>query len=252
MTGTRRASLGGALLCAWLAAGPGLPTRGVAQAQPPAPVAPAAVFLPSKSTPLVAVRFVFRVGSQDDPPGKEGLAALTASMLAEGGTQELTYDQILTRFYPMAGALSGSCHKEATVFSGEIHRDNLAAYEAVATAMLTKPRFAREDFERLRNEAIDYVSKTLRGNNDEELGKWTLQLALYQGQPYGHVDRGTVQGLKSIMLDDVKAFYKAHYARGSLLVGVAGGAEKSFLERLDKALAPLPARGTPPAPRGIL
>ena len=47
-----------------------------------------AMFMPSPS-PLVAVRLLFRVGSQDDPRGKEGLAALTAAMVAEGGTKEL-------------------------------------------------------------------------------------------------------------------------------------------------------------------
>lgn len=127
----------------------------------------------------------------------------------------------------------------------------------LATAMLTTPRFSPEDFERLRNEALDYVSKTLRGNNDEELGKWTLQVELYKDHPYGHVDRGTVQGLKSITLDDVKAFYKAHYTRGSLYLGVAGGAEPAFLQTLEKDL-PLPANAAnPPAlpkpevPRGL-
>ena len=47
------------------------------------------VLLPSPSSPLVAFRFVFRVGSQNDPKGKEGLAALTAAMVAEGGTKSL-------------------------------------------------------------------------------------------------------------------------------------------------------------------
>ena len=58
-----------------------------------------------------------------------------------------------------------------------------------------------EDFERLRNVAIDYVTKYLRGNNDEALGKWTLQTELYKNHPYGHPDMGTAQGLKSITLD---------------------------------------------------
>jgi zinc protease len=204
------------------------------------------LILPSNSTPLVALRLLFRVGSQDDPKGKEGLAALTAAMLAEGGTKELTYDQILAKFYPIASSLSGSCRKEVTVFSGEVHRDNLAAYRALATAMITSPRFAPDDFERLRNESLDYVSKTLRGHNDEELGKWTLQLALYRDHPYGHVDQGTVEGLKSITLDDVKAFYKAHYTRGNLYVGVAGGTDQSFLSRLGKDLGSLPAQAVPP------
>jgi zinc protease len=206
----------------------------------------ATTFLPSEKTPLVALRFVFSVGSEDDPPGKEGLAALTAAMVAEGGTKQLTYNQILEKFYPMAAALSGACRKEATVFSGEIHRDNLAAYEVLVTAMLTTPRFAPDDFDRLRNEALDYLTKTLRGNNDEELGKWTLQLALYPNHPYGHVDRGTVQGLKAITLDDVRAFHKTHYTRGALQIGVAGGAQQSFLKKLQSDLEPLSAASVDP------
>jgi len=215
------------------------------------------LFLPSQSSPLVAVRFLFHVGSQDDPKGKEGLAALTASMIAEGGTKTLSYDQILDKLYPMAAALSGSCHKEVTVFSGEVHRDNLTAYESLATAMLTSPRFAPDDFERLKNEAIDYLSKTLRGNNDEELGKWALQVELYKNHPYGHVDQGTVEGLKSITLDDVKAFYRAHYTRGAMQLGVAGGAQPEFVAQVEKDLnlpagkSSAPVLPAPVVPKGI-
>jgi zinc protease len=200
------------------------------------------------SSPLIAFRFVFRAGAQDDPKGKEGLAALTAAMVAEGGTQELSYDALLERFYPMAAGLSGACRREVSVFAGEVHRDNLAAYVPLVTSMLTTPRFAPEDFERLKNQALDFLTKTLRGGNDEELGKWTLQLALYRDHPYGHVTQGTVQGLKAITLDDVKAFHKRHYAQANLNVGVAGGVDRAFVSRLTAALAGLAGPGAPGSP----
>jgi zinc protease len=208
-------------------------------------------FLPSQSSPLVAVRFVFRVGSQHDPRGKEGLAALTAAMVGEGGTKELTYEQLLKKFYPMASGLSAACRKEVTVFEGEVHRDNLSEFARLAVSMLTTPRFAPEDFERLRNEAIDHVSKTLRGNNDEELGKSTLLVELFREHPYGHVDRGTVKGLKSITLEDVRAFHRTHYTLGSLHLGIAGGADRAFLDRLVADLHPLPSESVavPELPR---
>jgi zinc protease len=114
------------------------------------------------------------------------------------------------------------------------------------TSMLTTPRFAPEDFERLQNESIDYLTKTLRGGNDEELGKWTLQLALYRNHPYGHVSQGTVAGLKAITLDDVKAFHKQHYALGGLNTGVAGGVDNAFVGRLNDALGSLAAIAPPP------
>jgi zinc protease len=223
-----------------------------------APPEKTTTYLPSQTSPLVALRVVFHIGSQDDPPGKEGLAALTAAMVAEGGTKDLSYDQILEKFYPMATGLSGTCHKEATVFAGVVHRDNLEQYEKLVTAMITSPRFGREDFERLKNEAIDYLSKTLRGGNDEELGKWTLQLALYRNHPYGHADRGTVQGLKAISLDDVKAFHKTHYSEAALRLGVAGGARETFAQRLRSGLdalvdggPELPTLPKPAMPQGI-
>lgn len=208
---------------------------------------PASVtFLPSESSPLVALRFVFRVGSAEDPRGKEGLAALTAAMVAEGGTKDLTYEQVLKRFYPMAAGLSSACRKEVSVFEGEVHRDNLAEYTRLAGAMLTTPRFSPSDFDRLRNEALDYLSKTLRGGADEELGKWTLQLELFKSHPYGHVDRGTVEGLKAITLDDVRAFHKRHYTLANLNLGVAGGAARAFVDRLIGDLAPLRSTAVEP------
>jgi zinc protease len=219
---------------------------------------PVTTFLPVAATPLVALRFVFEVGSEDDPKGREGLAALTAAMVAEGGTKELSYDQLLEKFYPMASGLAGSCRREVTVFAGEVHRDNLAAYVPLVTAMLTTPRFAPEDFQRLKNEALDELTKTLRGGNDEELGKWTLQLALYSDHPYGHVTRGTVAGLNAITLDDVKRFHKKYYARNALHLGVAGGVDRGFVAGLKRDLASLPDTAPPPprlpapgAPRGL-
>jgi zinc protease len=207
-----------------------------------------AILIPSPSSPLVSFRFVFRVGSQDDPSGKEGLAALTTAMIAEGGTASLSYEQLLEKFYPMAATLDGACRKEATAFQGTVHRDNLKAYIPLVTELLTTPRFATDDFERLRNEALDYVTKTLRGNNDEELGKWTLQCDLYKGHPHGHPDRGTVQGLKAIALDDVKAFHKRYYTREALTLGMAGGFEPAAASQVESNLASLPrqARGLPP------
>ncbi len=226
----------------------GLAALGLIGGAPAAGDGPAITHLPSPDSPLVAVRVVFRAGSQDDPPGKEGLAALTAAMIAEGGTEELTYEQVLEKFYPMAATLAGSCRKEVTVFSGTIHRDNLATFGDLVASMIVRPRFAPDDFERLRSEAVDAIARTLRGGNDEELGKWTLQLALYPGHPYGHVDRGTVQGLKAITLDDVKAFHRAHYARSNLQVGLAGGAGAGPLDRIKAAFAPLPAGAAAPPP----
>jgi zinc protease len=154
--------------------------------------------LPNVNSPLVAIRLLFNVGSKDDPAGREGLAALTARMLTEGGTKRFNYDEILERLYPMAAETSAHCDKELTTFVGNVHRDKLDEFYDLFYEMLTAPRFDPEDFARLREEQLNYVSTTLRGNNDEAFGKATLQQMLYPDHPYGHVEAGTISGLRSI------------------------------------------------------
>ena len=206
---------------------------------------PDRVLLPAAGSPLVAVRLAFRTGSQDDPAGKEGLAALTATIMAEGATQDRTYPQIIDALYPIAGDIRVQVSKEMTTFSGTIHRDNLERYAALLEDAVLRPKFAPEDFDRHRQDAIDEISKTLRGNDDEELGKESLNVMLYGGTPYGHPNTGTVDGLKSITLDDVKAFYRTHFTRDRLIVGLAGGYPAPFADALSARFDTLPATGAP-------
>jgi zinc protease len=206
---------------------------------------PRLVTIPSPSSPLVAVRVFFQVGSADDPPGKEGLAALTAEMIGKGGTRSRSYADVLDALYPLAAQIKVVGDRESVVFEGMVHRDNLVAFSELVAEQVTAPRFAEDDFARNRQNAMDAITKTLRGNDDEELGKQSLAAALYAGHPYGHPPAGTVAGLGAITLDDVRAFYARHYARDRLTVGVAGGYPDGFGDTFAARFAGLPARGAP-------
>jgi zinc protease len=210
------------------------------------------VALPSPNNPLVSIRLVFRTGSVDDPAGKEGLAALTAKMMAEGGAGERSYSQLLDALYPMAASIEVSATREYTTLSGTVHRDNLAAFSELLATQLTAPRFAADDFERLRREASDYLSQRLRSQDDEALGKEALEAAMYAGHPYGHAPAGTVSALASMTTYDVKAFHHTFFTRDALTLGVAGGYPDGFIEgfvaRLDALPATRPARAALPEP----
>jgi zinc protease len=200
------------------------------------------VALPSES-PLVAIRLMFDVGSIHDPKGKEGLAALTASMVGESGTQKRSYTELLEALYPMAAAIQTGGDREVTLFSGLIHRDKLAEYTALLEEVLLQPAFAEQDFQRNKDQLHSFLTNTLP-SNDELLGLEALQSQLWKGHPYGHPSAGTVEGLKNITLDDVKKFYKDNYTQANLMLGVAGGYPQGYVEKLQKDLAALP-KGTP-------
>jgi zinc protease len=203
-----------------------------------AQAAPEVVALPGKS-PLITFRIVFRTGSAYDPAGKAGLAALTASMLAEGGTKQRTYKQLVDAMYPMATTVSAQVDKEMTTFTASTHIDNLDSFYALFREMLLEPGWRAEDFSRLRDDQINYLRVSLRGNNDEELGKEVLYERIYAGHPYGHVNEGHASDLQKLNIDDLQQFYKNNYTQANLIIGVAGGYPSDFVARVQKDFAKL-------------
>jgi zinc protease len=213
------------------------------------------VLLPIASSPLVTFRIQFRAGAADDPAGKKGLTELTASMLTDGGTVKHSYEEMATLFYPMASSVSAVVDKDVTTFVGTTHIDNLDKFLDLFTQILLEPRFDAHDFDRLRTSQSNYLSKTLRGGNDEQLGKEALGVCMYAGHPYGSPNEGLVSNVDAITLDDVKAQYKKMFTRDNVTIGLAGGYPKNLVDRLSKSLDGLPP-GAPehaarPAPHEI-
>ncbi len=198
---------------------------------------------PGKS-PLVTFRVVFLTGAAADPAGKAGAAALTASMLSQGGTREMSYEKIVEAMFPMATSVSSQVDKEMTVFSAATHVDNLEPFYKLFRMMLLEPGWREDDFRRLRDDAVNFLRVSLRGNNDEELGKEVLYNELYVGHPYGHHNAGAVSELEKMTLDDVKAFYRARYAQANLIIGIAGRYPVEFVERIKKDFGRLPAKAS--------
>jgi zinc protease len=194
------------------------------------------------NAPLISLRLMFMRGAAYDPSGKEGVAALTAAMLARGGSRALSYEQIVNAMYPMATSFSEQVDKEMTVFAGTTHADNLDAYYNLTRQMLLEPGFREDDFRRLKDEALNYLKTSLREENDEELGKEALYLQIYGPQhPYGHHNAGTVSALENMTLQDVKDFYAANYTQANLVIGLAGGFTPKFAAQVKADFARLPA-----------
>ena len=203
-----------------------------------------AVVLPVPADPTVSFAIAFAVGSQDDPAGKEGLAYLTANLMAEGATTKHSYAEILKLLYPMAADYGVRVDKERTTFTGRVHRDNLDAYTELLLDAVLRPAFSGDDFLRIKQRTTDYLEKTLRYSSDEELGKATLYNTVFADTPYGHINQGTVAGLQSVTLDDVRAFYGSMFVRGAVTLGAGGGYPPALLGALQARLATLPA-GSP-------
>ncbi len=204
------------------------------------------VELPVPSDPTISFRVWFKVGSQDDPAGKEGLAALTAAMLTEASTQENKYSDIIKKLYPMAAYYSSAVDKEMTIIKGRVHKDKVKEYLDLFIQAILYPAFEEEDFNRIKTNTLNYLEKTLRYSNDEAFGKELLYREIFKGTPYGHPEEGLIQSVKSITLEHVRNFYKTHFTRDNVVIGIGGNYSSSILKKLKMSLEQLPPRVTRP------
>lgn len=206
-------------------------------------------------SPLVALRLVFRTGSAQESDGKWGVAWMAAQMLAGGGSRTRTHKEILDALFPLGVTVLSAVDKEMISFSAEIPAVEIERFYDVFRGMLLDPGWRRDDFERLREDTINYLEVGLRGQNDEELGKEILQQEIYTGHAYGRHNAGTVASLRRLKVEDLREFYVAQMARENLTLALGGGFPVGFDERVrrDFTSLPLKARGyrTPGAAREI-
>jgi zinc protease len=192
------------------------------------------------SSPLVTLRVVFGCGAADDPA--PGTAALTAQLLAGGGSRTHSYAEILQALFRMGVSFGAQVDKEMTTFAFTTHIDNLEASYELARAMLLDPGWRAEDFERLREDAVNYLEVGLRGQNDEELGKELLYQRIYRGHAYAHHNTGTVSSLRALDVADLRRFYTAHYSRENVTIALGGGFPAGFDERVRRDFGVLPLK----------
>ena len=217
------------------------PSDTSAPTAPPIPM----VNLGSES-PIAEIRLVFQAGSAYDPAGKAGLGWLTAHTMASGGTEALTYPQLLETLHPWAASVGVQIDREQLVFYARCHKDHLEAFYPVLRDVLLRPRLAQADFERLQQKALTTLTREVRNADDEALSKLVLESVLFAGHPYAHPSLGTEAGLKSATLADVKAHRAAVLTRARLTIGVAG-AGAGLVDRLQADLLALPAGSRAPA-----
>ncbi|TAH42401.1 MAG: insulinase family protein [Bacteroidetes bacterium] len=184
----------------------------------------------------VVIQLMFRNGSICDPAGKEGLTALTSSLVSEGGAGTLSATDIKDKIYPYSASYGSSCDKEVSNFYFEVPADYLNEFYPILKDLMLNPSFKEDDFERVKSNQQNYVDQLIRQSSDEEYGKKYLEDVLFRGTNYQYMTSGTSEGVKSITLDDVKNQYKNFFTRNNLTIGLAGNYSDEFVTRIKTDL----------------
>jgi zinc protease len=154
--------------------------------------------------PLVAFTLLVRRGAASDPPGQDGLAAVTADMLDEGSGDRSAIEmhEALARLGAQFDTDIGS---DATVASVTVLSRFAQPALALLSDIVARPALREEDFARVRQLRLHRLTQ-LRDMPSAVADRAFLKL-LYGPHPYGHSPIGNETTLAGMNVDDVRAFH---------------------------------------------
>ncbi|MCK6446752.1 MAG: insulinase family protein [Planctomycetes bacterium] len=186
--------------------------------------------------PLAAFHVALPGGRLDEPHDRLGLAALAASLLAEG-TRSLATTEFTDRIDFLGASFKTHVTSDELVYSFTVLDEHRESGLALLAEALCEPRFDERDFERLK--AQTRIAIDTRGDQIKTIAHnaWA-RLVFGESSPLGFPALGLAETLERIELDDVRRFHARALSRRARLVVAA----REESDELLRALAPL-ARG---------
>lgn len=189
----------------------------------------------SRETPLVSFSLKIPAGRDKGNVDKPGTANLTADLL-EKGTANKTPAELEDAIKSLGSSISISGGIYGTYVSGTTLARNLPATAALVEEMILSPRWDAEEFETLKRKQLNRIEQS-KGNPNavatREAGK--LRYAADNILRYGSY--GTAETLTATTLDDLKAFYAAHYAPKGTQLRIVGDVNEAAVKSAFKGLA---------------
>jgi len=202
--------------------------------------------------PLIAFEGYLRGGSVTDPPGKEGVASLTAEMLRKGAGRR-SARQIAEAEDGVGASLESGAGLEAAFVSGEFMSRDQALMLDLLRSVLREPAFPDSELTKLRDQTVE----GLRADKDDPLAMLSQYAAafFYEGHPYGRPVAGDEATVAALTRADVLDSYRSNYGGDRLILAMVGDFDARAMEAKlrgafgDWGRAAKPVAEIPPASR---
>ena len=179
--------------------------------------------------PLVSVLLLMRRGTADDPPGREGLAAMTLDMLDEGsgGRSAIQMHEALAA---IGAQLESDIGSDAALMGATFLSRFVDRGVSVLADMLARPALTEADFARVRQLRLHRLTQ-LRDMPSAVADRVFTGL-LYGGHAYGHTPLGTERSLAAMSVDDVRSFHAAVMRPAETTLLAVGDCDHETIRRI--------------------
>ena len=267
ISGLIACAVGGMLLWPALAAtqGPSWPSE-----RPPRPLAPRpvnfppyevrtlpnglqVVVVPHHEQPAVSIRMLVRAGAAYDPPGKAGVASMSASLLDQGTTSR-SAAQIADTIDFIGGSLSTGAATDLTFINVLVMKDNFQLGLDLLSDVARNPVFDPAELERQREQALGSLQVSYE--DPEYIANVVFERLVYGFHPYGMPNNGTPETVAKLTRDDIRDFHRKYFAPNNALMAIVGdvtneeafAAAERVLGNWERKPIEAPASVDPPKP----
>jgi predicted Zn-dependent peptidase len=192
-----------------------------------------------KSTPMACLNIIYDVGARDEDENKTGFAHLFEHLMFGGSVNIPNYDEPLQM---VGGENNAFTTNDITNYYCTVPAENLETAFWLESDRMLSLAFDKKSLEVQRSVVIEEFKQ--RYLNQPYGDVWLLLRPLiYNVHPYKWATIGKeIKHIEDATMEDVKAFFKAHYNPSNAVLVVAGDVELDNVKALcEKWFAPIEA-----------
>ena len=192
---------------------------------------PPRLVLPRRQVPIVVCDLFYPVGSFDEPPGKTGLAHFLEHMLFKG-TERFPKGQIDQLAFIAGGQANAETGEDCTHFWFMFPSDRWELALQIEADRMTLASLDVDEVEAERKVIGEERAREIE--SPQARLDQMHELTSYVKHPYRNPVLGWPEDVARISLDDLVAFYQAHYRPDGAVLVLAGDVEPAAaLEKIE-------------------
>jgi len=204
------------------------------------------MFVENHDLPMLDIRLVFDAGSARDGE-KSGVASLVSRMIDEGTpTRDTT--AIAAAFENQGAAFSTSSYRDMSVADLRVLSDAKYLEPAldVFTDVMANAVFPETAFNRIFDNA--QVGQQQKQQSPASQASVLFYKNLYAWHPYALPPTGTADSLKTIRIDDLRAFHRQYFVAANAVIAIVGDVDEKRAQQIAERISSGLPEGKPAAP----
>jgi zinc protease len=177
------------------------------------------VVVEQREVPLVEMQLLVGAGSAQDPPGDDGVAALTARALTRGAGERSAV-ALAREIESLGGEIAAGAGTDATIISAEFLAEDFARGLGLVRDVVLAPRFEKDEVRRARDEQVATILATLE--QPSAVADKCYSAFLYGAHPYGRPNDGRIDTVKELGRGDVRDYYARWYHPNNSILVLVG------------------------------